>query len=368
MTLKSLVSAGLLGAACIGSAVAQAAYDIGSEANFGQVKNFQHGSVYYMGHVKIAGDAAPWDPIPVAAVCNGVTRMNTLTDVKGEFRLQPPPTVSEMGVSANDPNRVVAASLAGCKAKAKLEGFESTELNIISNTIMDNPDLGTITLKRDEKSPGAAVSATTFSAPPEVQKEFERARSEAFGHRPDAATRILQNVVIEDPKFAEAWYQLGRLQEASQPDAALRSFNQAVAADPDFISPYVHIASIYATQKNWEASLAAVRQSLKLYPWGSPQVWYFSALANLNLNHPHFAETSSRAALEIDPSHFAPNTEQLLAIVLAGRGDYAEALQHLRSSLTYIPPGPNADLIRKQIAQVERAQTAAAAKQPTHPQ
>jgi len=28
-------------------------------------------------------------------------------------------------------------------------------------------------------------------------------------------------------------------------------------------------------------------------------------------------------------------------------------LQHLRNSLTYMPPGPNADLVKKQIAQLE---------------
>jgi hypothetical protein len=44
----------------------------------------------------------------------------------------------------------------------------------------------------------------------------------------------------------------------------------------------------------------------------------------------------------------------LLAVILAGKGDFAGALAHLRSSLTYVPPGPNADLLKQQIAQLER--------------
>jgi hypothetical protein len=55
----------------------------------------------------------------------------------------------------------------------------------------------------------------------------------------------------------------------------------------------------------------------------------------------------------MDPNHTEPNIEQLLAVILANRQDYAGALQHLRNSLTYMPPGPNADLVKKQIAQLE---------------
>jgi hypothetical protein len=55
----------------------------------------------------------------------------------------------------------------------------------------------------------------------------------------------------------------------------------------------------------------------------------------------------------MDPLHTQPNTEQLLAVIQAARGDYTDALQHLRSCLTYIPAGPNADIIKQQIAQLE---------------
>ena len=66
-------------------------------------------------------------------------------------------------------------------------------------------------------------------------------------------------------------------------------------------------------------------------------------------------EASATKALAMDPLHTAPNTEQLLAVILAGKGDYAGALQHLRNCLTYVPAGPNADLIKQQIAQLETA-------------
>jgi hypothetical protein len=61
----------------------------------------------------------------------------------------------------------------------------------------------------------------------------------------------------------------------------------------------------------------------------------------------------------MDPSHVAPNTEQLLAVILASHGDYAGALTHLRSCLTYTPAGPNADLMKQQVAQLEKMAPAA---------
>jgi cytochrome c-type biogenesis protein CcmH/NrfG len=66
------------------------------------------------------------------------------------------------------------------------------------------------------------------------------------------------------------------------------------------------------------------------------------------------AEASARKSLAMDPQHLAPNTEQLLAVILAGKGQYAEALKHLQNSLTYLKPGPNADLVKQQIAQLEK--------------
>ena len=102
------------------------------------------------------------------------------------------------------------------------------------------------------------------------------------------------------------------------------------------------------------------QKALKLDPTGSPWLWYFSALANLHLNQASFAEASARTSLAMDPSHLAPNTEQLLAVILARRGDYTGALKHLHNCLAYVPAGPNADLTKADFAQIEKAQSTAA--------
>jgi regulator of sirC expression with transglutaminase-like and TPR domain len=72
------------------------------------------------------------------------------------------------------------------------------------------------------------------------------------------------------------------------------------------------------------------------------------------LNKKDVAEASALKALSMDPLHTQPNTEQLLAVILADKRDYAGALAHLRSCLAYLPSGPNTDLVKKQIAQLEK--------------
>jgi predicted Zn-dependent protease len=96
-------------------------------------------------------------------------------------------------------------------------------------------------------------------------------------------------------------------------------------------------------------------RALKLDPAGTPQIWYFDALGNLDTGNADGPEASARKAIAMDLQYLAPKTEQLLAVILAGKGKYAEAVPHLHNSLTYIKPEPNADLIKQQIAQLEKA-------------
>jgi tetratricopeptide (TPR) repeat protein len=189
-------------------------------------------------------------------------------------------------------------------------------------------------------------------------KSFEKARSEWLDQKPDRAQRDLEKAVQIYPQYAEAWYQLGKLQEKANPGEARNSFAKAVAADPKFILPYEHLATLAAVERKWQDLLDYTTHWLELEPRGTPRAWYYNALANANLNNNKVAEASARKGLAMDPLHTEPNTEQLLAVVLVAEHNYTEALEHLRECLTYYPPGPNADLVKQQIAQLERALTA----------
>jgi cytochrome c-type biogenesis protein CcmH/NrfG len=331
---------------------------MGKDANFNQVMSQQHGGMYFSGKVAVDGGSLPWDPIPVIVDCNGVVKYDTQTDAKGGFAIQNAgriTTASELAPQIGSKS-VTAAQLVGCQIKASLPGFRSSALTITNGNLTDNPDMGTITLHIDEHASGYGVSPTTAAAPPDALKKFDKARSEAMSNNPDGAQHDLQKAVQIDPKFAEAWYQLGKLQQKTKPVDALASYEKAVAADPQFVPPYEPMAELAAIQKKWQEVADAADHYLKLDPVGTAQIWYYSAVGNFNLGNKDVAEQSAKKALALDPQHTqAPNTEQLLAVILASKGDLAEALDHLRNCLTYTPAGPNADLMKQQIAQLERA-------------
>jgi tetratricopeptide (TPR) repeat protein len=331
---------------------AESSSDVGKYANWDRLSAQQHGSLAFQGKVVVASGQLPWDPIPVVVTCGDITRYNTQTDPKGGFQITAAPRASEVSPGKTDPKLKDPAQLIGCNVHAVLGGFQSSTVTIANVSIVDNMDIGTITLQRDERTPGAVVSSTTASAPKDALKEFDKARLDFNNHHLDNAQHDLEKAVHIYPQFAEAWYQLGKLQEAQKPQDAWDSYSKAVAADPAFSPPYEHLAAVAAQQKKWKDVVDATDRGLQLNPAGSPQLWYFSAVGNLNLGQKDVAEKNAKTSLAMDPSHVAPNTEQLLAVILAGKGDYQGALNHLRNCLTYTPPGPNADLMKQQVAQL----------------
>ena len=328
---------------------------VGKDANFGELLNKQTGSLQFFGKVAMAAGKLPWDPITVVVTCDGKSRYNTVADPKGGFYIQAPARSSEVVSQKKDPNHAAPSELVVCSVGAVVEGFASTRVTIANRTLEDDPSIGTIMLTPDERATGSIVSLTTESAPADALKEFDKAHNDDLDKHFDSARRHLQKAVSIDPKFAEAWYHLGQVEEKENShQEALNAYEKAAAADPSYISPYEPIAELSALQKNWQAVTDATNQALKLNPAGTPQVWYFNAVGNYNLGNRAQAETSAETSLSMDPSHRAPNTEQLLAVMLAGRGEYASALEHLRHCLTYMPPGPNVDVVKQQIAQLEK--------------
>jgi hypothetical protein len=337
-----------------GNKDAESQGDIGKTSSFGTMMNKQTGSMHFYGKVANAAGKLPWDAIPVVVTCGGQTKFNTVADPKGGFDIAPPARISEVA-SKKDPAHAGPSELVGCTVSATVEGFKSSTITIANRSLEDDPSIGTIVLHPDEHALSSIASATTTAAPPDAMKEFDKARADDLDKHPDGAKKHLQKAVSIDANFAEAWYHLGKLEETDKPADALTAYQKAAAADPAYILPYERIAALSAIQKKWPDVVDATNKALKLNPTGTPQIWYFDAVGSLNSGDAAKAEKSAETSLAMDPSHLAPNTEQLLAVIQANRGDYSDALNHLRHCLTYMPAGPNADLIKQQVAQLEKA-------------
>jgi tetratricopeptide (TPR) repeat protein len=326
--------------------------DNGKSAKWNNLSRQGHSGDYLTGNVIVTGGVLPWDPIPITVTCDGKIRSTADADPKGNFEIAATAATPTLGVEGAKTKPV--SEFFGCTVTAVLPGFDSSILTIANRNILDSADIGTIKLTREEGAAGAAVSPTTASAPKEATKAFEKARSEWQDQKPDRAQHDLEKAVQIYPQFAEAWYQLGKLQQVLSPNDAGSSFAKAVAADPKFVPPYEHLVPLAAVAGKWQEVADDTARELELNPRGTAQIWYYHALANYKLNKKDVAEASATKALAMDPLHTQSNTEQLLAVILADKQDYAGALAHLRNCLTYLPSGQNADVVKQQVAQLEK--------------
>ncbi len=314
-----------------------------------------------LGKLTVEGEPLPWEPLLVNVTCNGKVVYTTQTDAKGNFGIVGVTLPGALG-KQGDSQRQMETQFEGCIVQAAVPGFRSTSVTLTEEHVRDEPNLGTLVISRSGRDVATTLSGTTETAPANAMKSFEKARAEMLQHNPESAEHELKKAVQADPKFAEAWFQLGKLEEASDQQAARDSFSKAIAADPEFVLPYEQLASLAAQSGNWPEVLNDTNHVAQLYPLGTAECWYLNALANFQTGKPDLAQASAHKSLALDPRHSVLNTEQLLAVILAGKGDYAGALEHLRSSLTYVPPGPNADLLKQQIAKLEQRVAAKASK------
>ncbi len=311
-----------------------------------------------LGKVTIEGEVLPWDPILVTVSCKGNTYFTTQTDSKGEFLIMPPRVPGELS-QQGDRQRQMQVHYEGCVVQAFLTGFRSTMITITVRNLRDDPSLGTLTLSRDSNARATAMSATSQTVGGDAAKFWSKAGADMLDGKPDRARQNLEKAVKAYPEFADAWYQLGRMQLLSSPRDAGLCFEKAVAADPKFTPPLEELAFLSIQQEDWQGAVEKTRHFLQLDHDGTMRVWYFNALANFQLGRLSEAESSAKRLLSADPLHNIRNGEQLLAAILARRADYAGALAHLRNCLTYTPEGPDSTLLKQQIAQLQRRVTPA---------
>ncbi len=312
------------------------------------------------GAVTLTEGTLPWEPIPIVVSCQGVVSYSTTADPQGSFviaNMQPVGSSAIIGTQKS-----LVGQLVGCKVSAVLHGFDSSQLTIANRDLVTNPDIGTITLKREDGAEYAALSATTNSAPKEAKKAFEKARREWLEGHPERAKRDLEKAVEIDHRFAEAWYRLGKVQEASNSPGAWNSFSNAIAADHKFELPYEQMAALSAKAGRWQELTEETSEALERHSRGTLDLWYYNAIGNYQMKRLEIAKASAAKSLAMDPLHVRPDTEQLLAIILVALHDEPAALEHLRNCLTYFPAGPNYDLVKRQIEQLEASGTVATEK------
>jgi len=337
-----------------------------------------NGNVYLTGIVMLDDGVPPPVPATIERVCNGAPRAEGYTDLKGRFSFQVgdssdvmqdaseddsnqagrsgQPVTGSAGVAGAPPQSSPAKMrLDNCDLRAVLAGFRSDTISLAGRHLMDDPNVGTIVLHRLVDVEGTVVSVTSLQAPKDARRAYEKAHQYMRKNNlADAADELLKAVNIY-PKYAAAWFDLGMIQAQFQDEVKARqSFTNAVAADPKFIGPYPPLIELAAIAKNWVELADITSRLLKLDPVDYPMAYFYHATANMHLGQVDVAEQSVRAGQKLDTTHQYPKLEQLLAMILWRKKDYAGALEHLRTYLQLVPDGKDTARTKKEIAELER--------------
>lgn len=344
---------------------------------------------FFSGKVMLDDGTPPPDPVVIERVCNGVARPEGYSDTKGRFQFQLGQNtammadasvgadsgfggditgrrsgmggMSGMGGPMNGGRGITERDLVGCELRASLAGFRSDVVSLAGRRAMDNPDVGTIVLHRMAKVDGFTFSGTTAFAPKDARKAYDKGRDHAKKKKFDNAEKELNKAVTTYPKFAAAWFELGMVyHQQNKLEDAKKAYTESLNADAKFVNPYAPLARLAAVDKKWEEAADYSGKLIKLNPYFSADVYFISAVSNLNLNRVDIAEEHTREAAKMDKEHRNPRINQLLAVILEGKQDYAGAAASMRDYLKYAPDAQDAPTVRTQLAELEKKMGAAA--------
>jgi tetratricopeptide (TPR) repeat protein len=327
------------------------------------------GTLFLSGKVVIDDGSDLSEPAAIQTICRGQNHTEAFSDSHGgfSFEIGRSSGVSAAGLADADTSWSSAAAtrtrnLQDCELQASLAGFTSNSIALSSKVAMGaSSDIGHIVLHRVAKVDGLTVSATSAAAPGPAKKAFEKGRKEEGKNHWDQAQQALEKAVQIYPKYAVAWWELGRIQQQNNdPAAARRSFTQSIEADPQYVNPYRGLAQLSALTQQWKDVVQVTTRLLDLNPVNFPDAWFLNALGHYYEKNLDEAEKSARRGIRIDGEHRLPKLELLLGAVLVERRKYSDAADHLRQYLQFVPNGPESDLARKQLAdvsQLDRAQT-----------
>lgn len=354
-----------------------------------QDRTFEQRPIFLSGKVMLEDGTPPPESVVIERVCNGQVRPEAYTDSKGRFSFQlgqQNNVLMDASVSSSagqgfgrdslgggvggfpgaSGGGMGTVDLMGCELRASLAGFRSEAVILNRRSMFDNPDVGTIILRRLANVQGTAISFTTLAAPKDAKKSYEKAQKILQQKSPkhSEAAKELDKATQIYPKFAAAWYMLGEARLALKDEpGARKAFEQALAADSKYINPYLQLSVLELRANRWAEAADLTSRLTQLNPHVL-QAHYFNAIANFNLGKMDLAEKSARSAMSDDGSSRMPRTHHLLGAILARQGNFPSAAEEFRSYLKLAPNATEADQLRRQLSEweglgvIERAEAA----------
>jgi predicted Zn-dependent protease len=213
------------------------------------------------------------------------------------------------------------------------------------------------------------VSVARLQIPDKASGEFQKACSSYKGKKYIEAETHARAAVDIYPNYAASWVLLGQVLDAQHKrDDAEKACSQAISVDPTYVAPYLCLAEFAARDEDWKSVARISDQALAIDPTSNAYALYYSAAANYHTRHLVDAETSAKAAGDLDPWHHLPQIHLLLANIYATKGDFHAETAELKEYLKIASNSPDAPVARVMLKQAENPPaTPAAAESSTNP-
>jgi TolA-binding protein len=303
------------------------------------------------GKVVMPDGTPPPGQVTVERVCGGSARPQAYTDSKGNFSFEagrmadgiPDAAVNRTG----QPNPLAGH---GCDLRASLAGYRSDVISLAGRSNLDEPNVGTIFLHRRAAFEGSTVSATSALAPKDARKNYEKGIEAAKKSKVQEAQTDFLKATELYPRYASAWFELGRVLEQQERIAEARdAYAKAIAADGKFVNPYERLYTLSIRERKWEEAAATTDRVMHLNPYDFPDAFYYNAVANLKLDRLDVAEKSAREGAMARN----PKINYLLGVILVKKQDLKGAAECFRE---YLKSNATTDreLATRMLAEIER--------------
>ncbi len=254
---------------------------------------------------------------------------------------------------------VDAMKVGNCVLQAVLKGYDSTAVNISRLNWWSNPYLPEITLREHDASLGKVntlfdtnIYFSSSSIPPDARQPWANALKAMQKENWALAERQLRIVVKEAPDMAEAWSYLGEVtQYLGQTEDALQAFEKAVKLDRKLTKARIGLLRSQMSLNRWADGQATADALIRDKADNEyPEIHAHLAIARYNLDDLEGAASSAQEAILRDTKHQLPRSEMVLATILAARGDYDGAREHMQRYLDLDPRAADAAAIREQMS------------------
>lgn len=156
----------------------------------------------------------------------------------------------------------------GCLAIVTARGYRTARVELSALPV--DPLIPAAVLHRLGKNHGESISVSHLTAPEAATRHFHAAVRELEGESNagiDKALAHLQSAIQAYPGYAQAWFEMGRLQLAlGDASNALQAFQQSVQADPWFVSPYAPLILLLESRGDASGATTACEKLRRINP------------------------------------------------------------------------------------------------------